>query len=77
VWNPVIPKTSPGVEVAVKSQGNLTEEERVKFLQEAAIMGQFRHPNIIRVIGVITASDPVRCISIIGRLKCLEAGQYH
>ena len=78
VWSPVIPKTSPGVEVAVKSlEGSLTEEERVKFLQEAAIMGQFRHPNIIRVIGVITASDPVRCISIVGRLKCLEAGQHH
>jgi len=49
------------VEVAVKSlEGGLTEDERVKFLQEAAIMGQFKHPNIIRVIGVITTSDPVR-----------------
>ena len=61
VLRPVTPRSSPGVEVAVKSvEGNLTEEERVKFLQEAAIMGQFRHPNVIRIGGVITTSDPVR-----------------
>ena len=60
VWRPATPKSSPGVEVAVKSmEGSSTEEERVKFLQEAAIMGQFKHPNIIRMIGVITTSDPV------------------
>ena len=42
-------------EVAVKSiEDGASEEERVKFLQEAAIMGQFKHPNIIRIIGVIT-----------------------
>ena len=52
---------SPGVEVAMKSlEGEPTEEERVKFLQEAAIMGQFKHPNIIRIAGVVTTSDPVR-----------------
>ena len=42
-------------EVAVKSmEDGASEEERVKFLQEAAIMGQFKHPNIIRIIGFIT-----------------------
>jgi len=61
VWSPLTPNNSPGVEVAVKSlEGGLTEEDRVKFLQEAVIMGQFKHPNIIRVIGIITPSDPVR-----------------
>ena len=29
-----------------------SEGDRVKFLQEAAIMGQFDHPNIIKLIGV-------------------------
>jgi len=58
VWSPATPT---GVEVAVKSlEGSLTEEERVKFLQEAAIMGQFKHPNVIRIFGVIITSDPVR-----------------
>ena len=31
-----------------------SEEERVKFLQEAAIMGQFKnHPNILRILGIV------------------------
>ena len=43
-------------EVAVKSMKNgSSEEERVKFLQEATIMGQFNHPNILRILGI--ASD--------------------
>lgn len=33
--------------------------DRVKFLQEAAIMGQFCHPNIVRLHGVVTLGDPV------------------
>ena len=43
------------VEVAVKTvEEGAGEEERVKFLQEAAIMGQFKnHPNIVRILGII------------------------
>ena len=45
-------------EVAVKSmESGASEEERVKFLQEAAIMGQFNHPNIVRILGIITAEQ--------------------
>ena len=33
-----------------KSEG---EELSMKFLQEAAIMGQFNHPNIVRLHGVV------------------------
>ena len=36
------------------------EEEKVRFLQEAAIMGQFFHPNIVKLYGVVTVGDPVR-----------------
>ena len=40
-------------EVAVKTiEDESSEEDRVKFLQEAAIMGQFEHPNIVRILGV-------------------------
>ena len=39
----------------------LSERERVKFLQEAAIMGQFSHPNIVELFGVVTVGDPVSC----------------
>jgi len=66
VWSPPTSKNGSGVEVAVKSlEGSFAEEERVKFLQEAAIMGQFKHPNVIRIFGVITTSDPVRfCVKL-------------
>ena len=41
-------------EVAVKTlEGGASEEDRVKFLQEAAIMGQFDHPNIIKILGIV------------------------
>ena len=35
------------------------QEERVKLLQEAAILGQFRHKHIVRLVGVVTVSEPV------------------
>ena len=38
---------------------NTTEEDRVKFLQEAAIMGQFNHPNVVKLYGVVTVGEPV------------------
>ena len=33
--------------------------ERVKLLQEAAIMGQFSHPNVVKLYGLVTLGDPV------------------
>ncbi len=41
-------------EVAVKSlHGKVTNEDKIKFLQEAVIMGQFNHPNIIKMLGIV------------------------
>ena len=37
----------------------LPEEEKVRFLQEAAIMGQFSHPNVVKLYGVVTVGEPV------------------
>ncbi len=40
--------------VAVKCLDDSNNEEaKVKFLQEAAIMAQFNHPNIIRILGIV------------------------
>jgi len=53
---------SPGgaVEVAVKMlKSGSDETDKVKFLQEAAIMGQFKHPNVIKLHGVVTVGKPV------------------
>ena len=36
-----------------------TTSNIIKFLQEAAIMGQFHHPNIIKLHGVVTTGEPV------------------
>ena len=48
------------IEVAVKKlKSGVSEGDRVKFLQEAAINGQFRHPNIVKLMGVVTIGDPV------------------
>ena len=48
--------------VAIKTlQQDAGEEDRVKFLQEAAIMGQFHHPNIVCLHGVVTVEEPVEC----------------
>ena len=47
-------------EVAVKSLADgSTEEKRIQFLQEAAIMGQFKHSNVITLHGVLCESQPV------------------
>ena len=49
------------VDVAIKTlQPSANETDRVKFLQEAAINGQFRHPNIVQLHGVVTVGDPVQ-----------------
>ena len=48
------------VEVAVKTlKEGSGEEDRVKFLQEAAIMGQFKHHNVVTMYGVVTDGEPV------------------
>ena len=45
-------------EVAVKTlEGGASEDNRIKFLQEAAIMGQFEHPNIIKLRGIVTTEN--------------------
>ena len=36
-----------------------SSEDTVKFLQEAAIMAQFHHPNVINLHGVVITGEPV------------------
>ena len=52
--------TGGKLEVAVKTlKEGSNEEDKVKFLQEAAIMGQFFHPNVVKLYGIITEGEPV------------------
>ena len=52
---------SPGrgeVTVAIKTlKPGYSEKQRQDFLSEASIMGQFSHPNIIRLEGVVTKCE--------------------
>ena len=55
------------VEVAIKTlKPGSDEMDQVKFLQEAAIMGQFKHPNVIKLYGVVTVGEPVSTVYIDG-----------
>ena len=48
-------------EVAIKTlREGATEEDKVRFLQEAATSGQFQHPNVVKLQGVVTVGEPVR-----------------
>ena len=56
VWN----SPSGTKDVAIKTlKASATEEEKVKFLQEAAINGQFHHRNVVKLYGVVTVGEPV------------------
>uniref|UniRef100_W5KAE2 receptor protein-tyrosine kinase n=1 Tax=Astyanax mexicanus TaxID=7994 RepID=W5KAE2_ASTMX len=50
--------------VAIKTlKAGYSEKQRRDFLAEASIMGQFDHPNIIRLEGVVTKSRPVMIVT--------------
>lgn len=50
--------------MAIKTlKAGYTERQRRDFLAEASIMGQFDHPNVIRLEGVLTRSCPVLIIT--------------
>ena len=67
------------IEVAVKTlQPQASDMDRVKFLQEAAIMGQFLHPNVVKLHGVVTVGEPVSvcvwlcvCVSVCVLYVCV------
>ena len=65
-----------GMDVAVKQlQPGATEEEKVKFLQEAAMNGQFRHPNVVKLMGVVTVGEPVSQSSTIVYIHFITIGE--
>ena len=57
------------IQVAVKLlKEGASEIDKVKFLQEAAIMAQFRHPNVISLYGVVSKTEPVSLHEILAEL---------
>lgn len=52
------------VDVAIKTlKAGSLDKSRNDFLTEASIMGQFEHPNVIFLQGVVTKSNPVMIIT--------------
>ena len=48
------------IDVALKTlNDDASQRDRVKFLQEAAIMGQFKHLNVVQLYGIILQGQPV------------------
>ena len=48
------------IDVALKLlNADSSEEDKVRFLQEAAIMVQFKHPNVLFLYGVVSKTKPV------------------
>ena len=57
-------------EVAVKTINcQVSQKDKVKFLQEATIMAQFKHHNIVKIKGVLTEL-PVRVVKLWAWLIC-------
>ena len=57
-------KTQKGdIPVAVKSLKKEDEESSISFLQEAVILGQFNHPNVLKLLGVMTLSNPIMMVT--------------
>ena len=50
-------------EVAVKIlKCGATKQQKENFLMEALVMGQFSHPNVVQVRGVVRKPDPVMLV---------------
>ena len=52
------------IDVAMKTLNKqvVRDEDQIKFLQEAAIMAQFRHPNIVTLYGITYKEEPVSLV---------------
>jgi len=50
--------------VAIKTlKSGTSDKNRLDFLTEASIMGQFDHPNVIYLEGVVTRSNPIMIVT--------------
>ena len=58
----LIGKTKEEVAIKTLKYGS-TPEQKMDFLSEASIMGQFDHPNVIRLEGVVTKSLPLMIVT--------------
>ena len=47
-------------DIAIKTlKEDIDEDSKIRFLQEVAIMGQFSHPNVVKLHGLVSSDKPV------------------
>jgi len=64
--------------VAIKTlKAGYTDKQRRDFLSEASIMGQFDHPNIIHLEGVVTKCMSCMWLSDMGNCCTIELTNTH
>ena len=63
VYNGVWGTLKGDIPVAIKVLKMQDEDSCLSFLQEAAILGQFNHPNVIKLLGVVTQSNPLKMVT--------------
>ena len=59
------------IRVALKTmKPGSTEEDKIEFLQEAAIMAQFQHPNVVSLYGIVNKGEPVSVCTLVCLSLC-------
>jgi len=62
------PSSRKKIEVAVKTlNADVSTKDRVRFLQEAAIMCQFNHMNVVKLHGVVTDKPVMIVLEYVSR----------
>ena len=64
------PKGEYEVAIKVLDPTKSQNDDKVKFLQEAALMAQFKHPNVILLYGIVTEGGPV-CAVVCVHCMCI------
>ncbi|XP_069774977.1 ephrin type-A receptor 2 isoform X2 [Narcine bancroftii] len=64
VYKGILKKGRKEISVAIKTlKAGYTESQRIDFLSEASIMGQFSHHNVIHLEGVVTKYKPLMIVT--------------
>lgn len=60
--------------VAIKTlKPGSSEKAKLDFLTEASIMGQFNHPNVVKLKGVVTKIEPIMIVTEYAENRSLDS----
>ena len=65
--------SSEPIPVAIKTlHDSSTLDLKTTFIQEAAIMGQFSHPNVLRLLGIVSRTEPYMIVTELMHTELLK-----